>query len=123
MKSEHLRLDVLSPVETILAVEKVAWVQVQLADGGGLGIYPGHAPLVAETSPAPLRYQDADGEHTVDLESGVLHIKSQGVELFVCAIAEDAPDTTEEAVTAAAFDRLASELLSTLHVSSATDEA
>ena len=47
---------VLTPIKTLLDVEGVAWVQVRLADGGGIGIYPGHAPLLAETVTAPLRY-------------------------------------------------------------------
>jgi hypothetical protein len=48
-----LRLIVTTPAETILDVPDVRWVQARLADGGGIGIWPGHAPLLAETVAAP----------------------------------------------------------------------
>ena len=64
--SEPFRLTVLTPEQTLLDVQRVAWVQVQLADGGPIGVYPGHAPLLAETTAAPLRYQDPSGEHALD---------------------------------------------------------
>jgi len=51
-----LRLTVLTPAETLLEVEGVKWVRVQLADGGGISIWPGHAPLLAETVAAALHY-------------------------------------------------------------------
>jgi len=73
-----LRLTVLTPTETLLDVEGVAWVQSHLADGGGIGIYPGHAPLLAETVTAPLRYAGPSGEHTLDLEAGILQVDGDG---------------------------------------------
>ena len=51
-----MRLTVLTPAETLLEVEGVKWVRVQLADGGRISIWPGHAPLLAETVAAALRY-------------------------------------------------------------------
>jgi len=77
-----LRLTVLTPVETVLDVEEVAWVQARLADGGGIGIYPGHAPLLAETVTAPLRYADGSGEHALGLEAGILQVDREGVTIF-----------------------------------------
>lgn len=73
--AESLRLQVLTPAARLLAVEAAAWVQVQLADGGGIGIWPGHAPLLAETVAAPLRYADGQGEHHLEVGAGVLHIE------------------------------------------------
>jgi F0F1-type ATP synthase epsilon subunit len=66
---------VLTPAETLLDAEAVNWAQVQLADGGGIGLYPGHAPLLAETVAAPLRYADSTGEHTLDLDAGILQVE------------------------------------------------
>lgn len=118
-----LRLEVLTPARKLLQAEGLAWVQVQLADGGGLGIYPGHAPLVAETVAAPLRYQDAEGEHAVSLEAGVLHITPAGVEIFTGVTTSVSPPAEMEAeAQALAFDRLAGVLLATLRVQADNNE-
>jgi len=79
---KRLRLMVLTPARTLLEVEGVAWVQVRLSDGGPIGIYPGHAPLLAETVTAPLRYADEAGEHTLGLEAGILQVDRDGVTVF-----------------------------------------
>ena len=79
---------VLTPIKTLLDVEGVAWVQVRLADGGGIGIYPGHAPLLAETVTAPLRYANGSGEHTLDLEAGILQVDGEGVTVFTSGPAQ-----------------------------------
>ena len=127
-----LRLTVLTPTETLLDVEGVAWVQSHLADGGGIGIYPGHAPLLAETATAPLRYASLSGEHTLDLEAGILQVNSDGVTVFTSGPtqtfqvsetarlslraepqAEDSLKSSEVSEDAH-FDRLARVLLSTM---------
>jgi len=77
-----LRLMVLTPAKMLLEVEGVAWVQARLADGGGISVYPGHAPLLAETVTAPLRYADGSGEHALDLEAGILQVDRDGVTIF-----------------------------------------
>ena len=79
---KRLCLTVLTPAKTLLEVERVAWVQARLADGGGIGIYPGHAPLLAETVTAPLRYADGSGEHALGLEAGILQVDHDGVTIF-----------------------------------------
>jgi F0F1-type ATP synthase epsilon subunit len=114
---------VLTPAETLLDVTEVAWVQVQLSDGGGIGIYPGHAPLLAETVTAPLRYADELGEHALDLEAGILQVEGDGVTILTSGLAR----TSEVSETArlsspkslevsdgVRFDRLARALLTTL---------
>jgi F0F1-type ATP synthase epsilon subunit len=113
---EPLRLTVLTPTQTLLDVRGVAWIQVQLADGGGIGIWPGHAPLLAETVAAPLRYADALGEHALDLEAGILQIARDSVTIFTSGLTRQAvtaqpPDEDQEG---ARFDRLAQALLATL---------
>jgi F0F1-type ATP synthase epsilon subunit len=80
--TELLRLTVLTPARTLAQAEDVAWVQARLADGCGIGIYPGHAPLLAETVTAPLRYADPTGEHALDLEAGILQIERGSVTIF-----------------------------------------
>ena len=104
-----LRLTVLTPAETPLNVGEVAWVQARLADGGGIGIYPGHAPLLAETVTALLRYADPSGEHILDLEAGILQVDDNSVTILTSGLAE-----TSEVSDGTRFDRLARELLTTL---------
>ena len=123
MVIKPLRLMVLTPAKTLLDVAEVAWVQVQLSDGGGIGIYPGHAPLLAETVTAPLRYADELGEHALDLEAGILQIEDDGVTIFTSGLAEisEVSETAQlispkssEVSDGARFDRLARALLTTL---------
>ena len=127
-----LRLTVLTLAETLLDVGEVDWVQARLADGGGIGIYPGHAPLLAETVTALLRYADPSGEHTLDLEAGILQVERDGVTVFTSGVAHDAEvsDTARLSGSAeltgegssrslevsedARFDRLAQALLVTM---------
>jgi F-type H+-transporting ATPase subunit epsilon len=112
---EPLRLMVLTPAETLLDVAEVAWVQVQLSDGGGIGIYPGHAPLLAETVTAPLRYADELGEHALDLEAGILQVERDGVTIFTNGLAQTSEvSETLEVSEGARFERLAQALLTTL---------
>jgi len=83
MADKRLRLTVLTPAGALLDVDDAAWVQVPLADGGSVGIYPGHAPLLAETRRAPLRYATATGEHrTGEFEAGILQVTGHRVLLL-----------------------------------------
>jgi F0F1-type ATP synthase epsilon subunit len=120
---ELLRLTVLTPAETLLDVEGVTWAQVHLADGGGIGIYPGHAPLLAETVSAPLRYADRSGEHTLDLEAGILQVGRGGVTVLTNGVIQTSEDfddlgrvvsQSSKFSEGAHFDRLARELLATV---------
>jgi F0F1-type ATP synthase epsilon subunit len=110
-----LRLMVLTPAETLLDAAEVAWVQVQLSDGGGIGIYPGHAPLLAETVTALLRYADELGEHALDLKAGILQVEGDGVTIFTSGLAQTSEVLeTLEVSDGKRFDRLARALLTTL---------
>ena len=112
---EPLRLMVLTPAETLLDVAEAAWVQVQLSDGGGIGIYPGHAPLLAETVTAPVRYADESGEHALALEAGILQVELDGVTIFTSGLAQTSEvSETSEVSDGARFDRLARALFTTL---------
>lgn len=113
--TDRLHLRVWTPGETLLDVADVRWVQAQLADGGGIGIRPGHAPLLAETVTAPLRYADQAGAQALDLEAGILQIERGRVTIFTSGLTQD-PEISETsgALDRARFDRLARALLSTL---------
>lgn len=84
-----LRLTVLTPGEVICETQGVRWVQVQLADGGGIGIWPGHAPLLAQTVAAPLRYAGDAGEQALNLAAGILHIDGETVMILTSGLASE----------------------------------
>lgn len=108
MVIKPLRLTVLTLAETLLDVEEVAWVRARLADGGGISIYPGHAPLLAETVTAPLRYANGSGEHVLELEAGILQVDRDGVTIFTSGLTQT---STSEVSEDRRFDRLARTLL------------
>ncbi|MFL7793196.1 MAG: F0F1 ATP synthase subunit epsilon [Anaerolineae bacterium] len=118
---EPIRLTVVMPAQKLLEAEGVAWVQASLADGGPIGIYPGHAPLLAETVTAPLRYADASGEHTIDLNAGILQVSEKSVTVFTDNQTRGGvqsyglPETSRVSMDDRHFDRLAQELLATLN--------
>lgn len=103
MADRRLRLTVLTPAGALLDVDDAAWVQVPLADGGSVGIYPGHAPLLAETRRAPLRYAAAGEERrTEELEAGILQVTGHRVLLLTGGPGTTSPPRGE----VQRFDRL-----------------
>jgi F0F1-type ATP synthase epsilon subunit len=108
-------LQVLTPAETLLRVERAQWVHMRLADGAGISIYPGHAPLLAETVAAWLRYADASGEHGFDARAGILQVADDHVTLFTSGAWQPAERSVPSTVTKEGrFDRLARELAARL---------
>jgi len=83
-----VQLLVLTPDTTLLHADNVHRVKIQLADGGGIGIWPGHAPLLAESVAAPLRYADDLGEHLVQLSAGVLLVVPDRVTVYTTGPAD-----------------------------------
>ena len=116
--AEPLRLTVLTPARTLLDATPVMWLQAHLADGAPIGIYPSHAPLLAETVSGPLRYADASGEHALDLAPGILQVGDGEATLLTSGIpqATHAGDKPQPAETSQGqrFDRLARQLMITL---------
>ncbi len=109
------RLTVLTPERALLDARGVTQVQAQLVDGSPIGIYPGHAPLLAETVAAPLRYTDASGEHAIDLGAGILQVSDAGVTVFARPQTLRVSETIEVSEDDRHFDRLAHELLAKLN--------
>ena len=113
--SERLQLTVLTPAETLLEASGVQRIRVELADALPLVIYPGHAPLVAETVAGPLEYTTEAGRHTLNIEAGVLKILSGAVTLFTPGSGElQLPEVEDETEEAERFDRLARALMESL---------
>jgi F0F1-type ATP synthase epsilon subunit len=106
----------MTPTQALLKAEGVAWVQARLADGSPIGIYPGHAPLLAETVVAPLRYTDASGEHAIDLGAGILQVSEESVTVFAGSVKPcEGLEPSQSSEDGKYFDRLAQELLTKLN--------
>jgi F0F1-type ATP synthase epsilon subunit len=106
--AERLRLTVLTPSATVIDAEQVQWVHVKLAETKPLTVWPGHAPLLAETTSEALRYADESGSHTVDLPAGVLQVRENTVTLFLAGTLGEQAWPEEEGER---FDRLADTML------------
>ena len=111
---ESFHLTVLTPERALLEAEGVTGVHAQLADGAPIGIYPDHAPLLAETVAAPLRYADPSGEHAIDLSAGILRVSEAGVTVFASQTSK-AWQTSEASEDDEHFDRLTRDLLAKLN--------
>jgi F0F1-type ATP synthase epsilon subunit len=96
--ARSLRLEILTPEDTLVDCEEVAWVQARLADGATIGIWPRHAPLIAETVDGSVRYADAEGEHAIELRGGFLHVEGGGVTILAPGRADDTPPVDPIAV-------------------------
>lgn len=104
-------LRVVDPARSLLEVEEAQWVHARLVNGTGLTVYPGHAPLLAETIAAPLHYADGAGEHVFHAAAGILEVRGNEVSVFTSGEwkGETVPETStipEER----RFKRLAREL-------------
>ena len=114
--ADSLRLVVWTPEETLVEAIDVQWVHVHLSSGKGLTIWPGHAPLLAETVAEALQYADKTSTHMVDLPPGTLQVRDDAVTLFLArTVGEQAWERTEE--DSERLDRLAETLLAASHSS------
>jgi F0F1-type ATP synthase epsilon subunit len=117
---EAFHLQVLTPAEALLDEEEVGWMRVLLADGGSMGIRPGHAPLLAETAAGAVEYGGREDEHgrehgTLDLEAGILRVERDHVTIFTGGLAQTfGAEYRLDTRDAERFDRLAGALLSML---------
>jgi F0F1-type ATP synthase epsilon subunit len=89
--ARSLRLEILTPEGILVDCEEVAWVQARLADGATIGIWPRHAPLIAETVAGSVRYADVEGEHAIELLGGFMHVEGGGVTILAPGRAGDTP--------------------------------
>lgn len=123
VKTLHLRVQ--SPAGTLLDLD-VQWVDLQLADGGWIGIWPGHGPLLAETIDAPIYYADEQGEHELGLQAGILEITRQEALVLTSGLLDDPKrvERQQQPDGAPRLGRLAQALVTALgkDVESADDE-
>jgi F0F1-type ATP synthase epsilon subunit len=112
--ADLLRLRVMTPTEILLDVRDVVHVSIQLADGGSIGLKPGHAPLLAETVAAQLTYRIGETEQRFEAQAGILFVEGGVVTIFTSGSGQfQIDDSGTEG-----FDRLASSLLNRLDTGS-----
>ncbi len=108
--AERLRLLVWTPAETLIESDGVEWVHVKLRGDKGLTIWPGHAPLIAETVAEAVRYADREGTHVVDLPPGIVQVRDGAVTIFLAGVLGEQEWLPEEETER--LDRLIAELMS-----------
>ena len=91
---QPLRLVVVSP-EQVAYDGEVHWVQVPLLDGL-IGIWPGHAPLIAAVAGGKLRFQSDEGVQEMRISEGVLRVARGACVLLVRPGADQMPAYARE---------------------------
>ncbi len=81
-KDDRMKLVVLTPDGILLEKTEVGRTRLRLADGGEIGIRPGHHPLVAETAAGTLRFGGQEYEEQVELQAGILEVDREGIVIF-----------------------------------------
>ena len=118
--ADPLRFVVLTPEKALLDVGGVRKVRVLLADGGWLSVYPGHAPLLAETVAGPVAYVTESGDAEIALTEGIVRIGDGTVTIFAggligaVSVLDVKMHGDDEEGEALEFDRLAQVLMVTL---------
>lgn len=112
---ERVNLYVLTPGEVVFEGQ-VLWVQVPLYDGL-IGIWPGHAPLIASLSAGRLFFETGEGEQGLAVTGGILRVDEERCVVLVNSLApmQDATGIDKEAL-AANLEQAVSESLSTQEI-------
>ena len=113
--ADGFRLRVWSPSETLLDIEDVTRVVALLPDGE-IGLFPRHTNLMAETVDGDLRWEDAEGEHSLLIYGGILRVQNQQVLVFTSGIVANTSDLLREVQLSEdlVYDRLARQLLTNM---------
>jgi F0F1-type ATP synthase epsilon subunit len=108
--ARSLVLNILTPAGALVSGRSIGWLQARLADGGSIGIWPGHAALLAETVGGAVRFLDGSQQQSLDLQAGILHIDAGGATILTPGVvpgsalpeaADAAPNTQVTAATGA----------------------
>ncbi len=91
---EYLNLRLLSP-EEVLFEARVLWVQVPLHDGL-LGIWPGHAPLVASTARGRIRFNAGQGAQELAVGNGILRVGTEECIILVGLLTQGREGTGQD---------------------------
>ncbi|MEA3408400.1 MAG: hypothetical protein U9R48_10040 [Chloroflexota bacterium] len=86
----RIRLQIISP-EKIVYEEEVDWLQVPLSDGL-LGIWPGHAPLIASLTQGQIQFGVDGSVEEIAVGEGILRVDGER-----CIVLTGAPVSEGEA--------------------------
>ena len=95
MSTKTLTFSVVSAQEELLT--GTAEMIVAHASHGDLGICPGHAPLLAELLPGPVRVINGSNEESFYVSGGMIEVQPEGVSILADTAAR-AADLDEAAV-------------------------
>jgi len=87
---------VLTPEKTLLEEKMVESMRMPLADGGSIGIRPGHHPLLAETRNGNLVYTRGSETNQLSLRAGILRVDAQGVTVYTNGLTSDSDEQDDE---------------------------
>jgi len=110
MRSESMRLLVMTPEKQLLLREGLSWIKAHLIDGE-IGIKVNHTPLIGETIPGVVTYGNDEHQENIMLEAGILKVDESGVTIFTSGLLDPAQDEKTLEQEELTFDRLTNELL------------
>ena len=106
-----LTLKILSPDGINFEKRDLQEVVVPLADGGSIGIKPGHASLIAETVRGAIRYRTELEQDSIEVLPGVLDIRDNTVIILSAGKVSQQTSVVSEAESRN-FERLMQTLIS-----------
>jgi F0F1-type ATP synthase epsilon subunit len=106
-----LNLKILSPDGINFEKRDLQEVVVPLADGGSIGIKPGHASLIAETVRGAIRYRTELEQDSIEVLPGVLDIRDNTVIILSAGKVSQQTSVVSEAESRN-FERLMQTLIS-----------
>ena len=106
-----LNLKILSPDGINFEKRDLQEVVVPLADGGSIGIKPGHASLIAETVRGAIRYRSELEQDSIEVLPGVLDIRDNTVIILSAGKVSQQTSVVSEAESRN-FERLMQTLIS-----------
>ena len=115
MKTETLRLLVMTPEKQLLLKKDLLWVRALLIDGE-IGIQPNHTPLIAETLQGPVHFGSKEGKEEINLESGIFKVDKYGVTIFTSGIADNKTSRPTINNDELQFERLAMDILQRFNI-------
>ena len=109
-----LTLRILSPDGISIEETGLNDIRVPLADGGSIGIKPGHTPLIAETIRGAIRFSSETEEQSIEIHPGVLDIRDNTVIILTAGKVSDEAGFVAEP-THLTLDRLMQTLVIKIH--------
>lgn len=110
MTSDTLTLKILTPQGIILDINGLISVTLPLLDQIPIGIRPGHAPLIAETSRGKIKYRSKDEENEIVIDAGVVKIRANLITILTSGKVNE-EKSAFAAEKLATYDRLMSTLM------------